>query len=69
MPKLTLLLSIVMLLLVTISSATTIKKGWLTLDITTADKQEDYKVEYNALLKEKLELTQLSKINIKAKVK
>lgn len=50
-------------------SAVNIEKGWLTLDVSTGDQSDTYKVEINGKLKEPLALTQSSRIKITGKVK
>lgn len=45
-----------------------IEKGWVNLEVKTADSSEDYKVDISSSLRETLNLTQSSLIKINSKV-
>lgn len=67
--KMSNLLQILLVVLCVFSaSGAKISKGWLTLNVATGDRQQQYEVAYNGRIKETIELTQSSRIDIQAKV-
>ncbi len=60
--------AVAVLLLVAVCAAVRIEKGWVTLEAVTADNNERFKVDLHSQLKQELNLTQSSRLNIEAKV-
>jgi hypothetical protein len=47
-----------------VCAAVRIEKGWVTLEAVTADSNERFKVDLHSQLKQELNLTQSSRLNI-----
>lgn len=59
---------LLLLALLTLSACVSIERGWITIETKTGETSDRLKVDLNSSLKQVLNLTQSSLINLQAKV-